>query len=120
MVKTVRGMKKTRSSELRKADTKTNRRYLIASLRIAVAAGLYIAIYRHSVSVQATVPIAQTVPASTANQETTSAPDMKHVAFGPTIPDTTDPPSKDPVGMVWIPGGEFSMGAQSPPDMDDE
>ena len=21
--------------------------------------------------------------------------------------------------MVWIPGGEFSMGAQSPPDMDD-
>jgi formylglycine-generating enzyme len=120
MVKAVRGMKKTRSSELRKADTKTNRRYLIAGLMIAVAAGLYIAIYRHSVSVQATVPTtAQTVPASTANQETTSAPDMKQVAFGPTIPNTTDPPSKDPVGMVWIPGGEFSMGAQSPPDMDD-
>ena len=24
-----------------------------------------------------------------------------------------------PAGMVWIPGGEFSMGAQDPPDMND-
>ena len=24
-----------------------------------------------------------------------------------------------PAGMVWIPGGEFSMGANDPPDMDE-
>ena len=40
------------------------------------------------------------------------------VAFGPTIPNTQPPPAKIPKGMVWIPGGEFSMGAQDPPDMD--
>jgi len=27
--------------------------------------------------------------------------------------------AKTPDGMVWIPGGEFSMGANDPPDMDD-
>jgi sulfatase modifying factor 1 len=38
--------------------------------------------------------------------------------FGPTVPNKTLPSSKGPVGMVWIPGGEFSMGAQDPPDME--
>jgi len=28
-------------------------------------------------------------------------------------------PDVEPEGMVWIPGGEFSMGAQDPPDLDD-
>jgi formylglycine-generating enzyme required for sulfatase activity len=28
-------------------------------------------------------------------------------------------PSQAPKGMVWIPGGEFSMGANDPPDMDE-
>jgi sulfatase modifying factor 1 len=40
------------------------------------------------------------------------------VAFGPTVPNTQTPPGTPPKGMVWIPGGEFSMGAQDPPDMD--
>jgi sulfatase modifying factor 1 len=37
--------------------------------------------------------------------------------FQPTITNRTAPPAKVPVGMVWIPGGEFSMGANDPPDM---
>src|SRR5207249_12179939 len=32
-------------------------------------------------------------------------------AFEPTLPDKTRAPGKAPEGMVWIPGGEFSMGA---------
>jgi formylglycine-generating enzyme len=40
-------------------------------------------------------------------------------SFGPTVPNLTPAPSARPQGMVWIPGGEFSMGAQDPPDMDD-
>jgi formylglycine-generating enzyme len=32
-------------------------------------------------------------------------------AFEPTIPNKNSPPGKAPEGMVWIPGGEFSMGA---------
>lgn len=36
-------------------------------------------------------------------------------AFGPTIPNKTQVPEPSPRGMVWIPGGEFSMGAMDPP-----
>src|SRR5947207_10100388 len=32
-------------------------------------------------------------------------------AFGPTIANAGQPPGPPPPGMVWIPGGEFSMGA---------
>ena len=39
--------------------------------------------------------------------------------FGDTIPNATPPAETAPEGMVWIPGGEFSMGAKEPPDMND-
>jgi formylglycine-generating enzyme required for sulfatase activity len=39
--------------------------------------------------------------------------------FGPTIPNLDSAPGASPDGMAWIPGGEFSMGASDPPDMDD-
>jgi formylglycine-generating enzyme required for sulfatase activity len=37
--------------------------------------------------------------------------------FLPTAPNPNPAPSPAPAGMVWIPGGEFSMGAQAPPDI---
>ena len=43
----------------------------------------------------------------------TAAPETP--AFGPTIPSTTPTPAPSPHGMVWISGGEFSMGALDPP-----
>jgi formylglycine-generating enzyme len=39
-------------------------------------------------------------------------------AFSPTDPNLAPPPHQPPPEMVWIPGGEFSMGAQDPPGMD--
>ena len=39
--------------------------------------------------------------------------------FLPTVEHKNPPPAQAPEGMVWIPGGEFSMGAQDPPDMND-
>jgi formylglycine-generating enzyme required for sulfatase activity len=43
-------------------------------------------------------------------------PDMAAMApaFGPTNANTTPPSGPAPNGMVWIPGGEFSMGAVDP------
>jgi sulfatase modifying factor 1 len=40
------------------------------------------------------------------------------VAFASTIPNTTAAPTPSPDGMVWISGGEFSMGAMDPPAVD--
>ena len=39
--------------------------------------------------------------------------------FLPTTENQNRPSETAPRGMVWIPGGEFSMGAQDPPDMRD-
>src|SRR5208282_5794689 len=36
-----------------------------------------------------------------------------------TIENQAGPPRPAPQGMVWILGGEFSMGANDPPDMDE-
>ncbi|RYD44901.1 MAG: formylglycine-generating enzyme family protein, partial [Verrucomicrobiaceae bacterium] len=32
-------------------------------------------------------------------------------AFGPTVPNATPAPTPSPEGMVWVPGGEYSMGS---------
>jgi formylglycine-generating enzyme required for sulfatase activity len=39
--------------------------------------------------------------------------------FLPTVENTTPKSGPAPAGMVWIPGGEFSMGAQDPSSMHD-
>lgn len=45
--------------------------------------------------------------------------DNAKTVFAPTIENDVAAPGLIPAGMVWIPGGEFSMGANDPPDMDD-
>jgi len=54
--------------------------------------------------------------------DTTAAnatPPSTSLGFLPTAENTTRPSEPAPEGMVWIPGGEFSMGAQDPTDMRD-
>ena len=44
-------------------------------------------------------------------------PSMPATAFGPTVPVPSSPAATAPVGMVWVPGGEFSMGCADPRGM---
>jgi sulfatase modifying factor 1 len=54
-----------------------------------------------------------------AGRDANGAPRVQLVSFGPTVPNKGTPHSNPPNGMVWIPGGEFSMGAQDAADMND-
>ncbi len=49
----------------------------------------------------------------------TPVPPPPTANFITTIPNTVRAPDSAPGGMAWIPGGEFSMGAQDAPDMND-
>ena len=42
------------------------------------------------------------------------SPKKEATDFAATIPNKSTAPPKHPEGMVWIPGGEFSMGAEDP------
>src|SRR5215475_2916507 len=50
---------------------------------------------------------------------TASTPMSTTTNFTLTTPNSDSAPGSAPAGMVWIPGGEFSMGAEDPPDMND-
>jgi sulfatase modifying factor 1 len=43
-----------------------------------------------------------------------AAPALGNSAFGPTVVNAAPAPGAPPAGMVWVPGGEFSMGAEDP------
>jgi formylglycine-generating enzyme required for sulfatase activity len=59
-------------------------------------------------------------PTTQANDKSASSMVPSTVGnFLPTSQNESPVPKDPPEGMVWIPGGEFSMGAQDPPDMDD-
>jgi sulfatase modifying factor 1 len=77
--------------------------WIIAALTI-VSAAVAVAVSRPR-------PLSPTskVEASQPMAETAEAAD-----FGPTIVATSVAPSSTPQGMVWIPGGNFSMGALNP------
>ena len=66
-------------------------------------------------------PTSDAISTTGAVSSAVSAPDLARATadFLPTIPNATPAPDSPPKGMVWIPGGEFSMGAADPPDMND-
>jgi formylglycine-generating enzyme len=119
------------STKKRQVEERSARTFWVSGLVIVLAIGACIAVYKHSALFQAnlpaaaaTTPQANEAPAPAASTAAnppakSSAPERNVVAFGPTTPNTASPPAKAPQGMAWIPGGEFSMGAQNPPDMDD-
>jgi formylglycine-generating enzyme len=74
-----------------------------------------------SVKVSADNPAAATLDTPSAETSApTAAPKMQEQpAFVATVPNKIQAPAPSPAGMAWIPGGEFSMGAQESHDMTD-
>jgi formylglycine-generating enzyme required for sulfatase activity len=112
-------MNKQAAPARKKNNTKPERKIWISILLVVLAVVASITVYKPVSPAQAKVP-------QVSDEATPSAkiPDRKASmhggGFSPTIPNAPPREAKTPPpGMVWIPGGEFSMGAQDPPDMDD-
>ena len=58
-------------------------------------------------------------PRTPAESLVRATPPRSQPSFEPTVGNAASPTAPAPEGMVWIPGGEFSMGANDPPDMDE-
>jgi len=72
---------------------------------VVAAGGVGTWALRGRAAVTAAPAVAAPVAAAGASSET---------AFAPTVPNPAPAPGPAPAGMVWIPGGEFSMGAIDP------
>jgi sulfatase modifying factor 1 len=99
------------------ATTRRTNSWLLFSL-IVIFVGAACAIFFRKpayVQVKTDNSAAFSTPSSAAPPQAT----QMRVAFGPTVQNKTAAPSPVPQGMVWIPGGEFSMGAQGAADMND-
>jgi sulfatase modifying factor 1 len=111
------------SAKKRRQKARSNRSLWIAILAIAIVISVVAAVYRHSGSVRSQL---RDEPSSTIDTKAATPPEshpelpaVRKVAFEPTVANNASEPSKAPHDMVWISGGEFSMGAQDPPGMDD-
>ncbi len=102
--------KKRREAEAAaKAGKRQNRLKIVVLVVVLLVAGLGFWQFASRHTVQATKPL-DTATATGASVATT--------AFAATVENKNTPAGSAPAGMAWIPGGEFSMGAQDPPGMD--
>ena len=110
------GMNKRRAKPVKVRSTP--RRFTIARAWIAIvfiAGALVIGLLAMRPGFLAPRSTPPSVETTAANVTSSSA----SLGFLPTAENTTRPSGPAPDGMVWIPGGEFSMGAQDPTDMHD-
>jgi sulfatase modifying factor 1 len=112
------------TTNMGRSRAKTNRN--IASSRGVRGRIGYLVVLTGAAAALATMLVARGVVGSrraaapAAELAAVSSPPMAAgTVFLATVANTPPAPGSPPDGMVWIPGGEFSMGAQDPPGRDD-
>jgi len=103
--------KKVRAVKAKPAERHSTSKFTVAASLILVAVVVCLAIYYRSASVR----IANAEDMRGESITRAKLP-MRAVSFDATVPNKSVPETV-PKGMVWIPGGEFSMGAQDAADM---
>src|SRR4026209_957604 len=108
-------MSKRRTKPVRRSPPTTDHRKIWPWVAV-VAVGIALLIAARTMrSARATTE--QSPPVSNASAPVHEMPASSQ--FLPTVENKARPAGPAPEGMVWIPGGEFSMGAQDPPDRND-
>jgi formylglycine-generating enzyme required for sulfatase activity len=95
--------------------TKRSRQPVAVLLSLAVLIAAFAAWVIYSRRATHPVSAATALPSAAATADRSAA----EPRFAATVPNGDPAPDNGPKGMVWIPGGEFSMGAADPPDMND-
>jgi sulfatase modifying factor 1 len=106
-------MKAKRQGKSRTAQTHNEQWLIAAFVAILACCGLAWHFYadgRHTLN--ANISAADEQPAPTLSS------DRRAPVFERTVASPAPPPKPGPPHMSWIPGGDFSMGAQDPPDLD--
>ena len=111
-------------SEQRRAATKSRLVWIVLVVAIVAISALFYLSRRQSAPSSASVnaasaPAASSEPATNPNPAAPPHDIAKAESFAPTVVNHDLEPGTVPSSMAWIPGGEFSMGANDPPDMDD-
>ncbi len=109
--------KQSRRSSRKPADRPFQRRSWLAAAGLG-AAIVVAATVSHRPRAELITPAAAG-PATAPHDHAAMAHAGSDAGFRPTLPNAAPPTGPAPNGMVWIPGGEFSMGAADPPDMDE-
>lgn len=105
--------KKVSAAKAKAAERPSTLKFSLAIGLILTAAIAFFVIYHRSASARA----ANAEAARNESEQRAKHP-MQEVTFDPTVPNKFVPPTV-PNGMVWISGGEFSMGAEDAADMND-
>lgn len=95
------------SQAMQRPASPSNRLTIIVVIALFVAGiGLWKYMSHHAVQANRVTSTAKEAPSLATN------------SFAPTVENRNLPAGSAPAGMAWIPGGEFSMGAQDPPTKD--
>jgi formylglycine-generating enzyme len=96
------------------AESQSPARLAVVASVLLLAFLSCLGIYYHFISTRT-----RNVGYAASGDSSDAKPPMPVASFGPTVPNKPLPRHAAPKGMVWIPGGEFSMGAQDAADMND-